>query len=48
LISVTPLCLDFTDYDARRVLDKVLSTKLASAGALKAGRAKAADKADAG
>jgi broad specificity polyphosphatase/5'/3'-nucleotidase SurE len=24
LISVTPLCLDFTDYRARETLDKVL------------------------
>jgi hypothetical protein len=55
LISVTPLCLDFTDDEARKVLDKVLSTKVLGTKALgiasdtkKAGRAKTADKADAG
>jgi 5'-nucleotidase len=44
LISVTPLCLDFTDYGARKVLAKVLDGDGTGA---KAGRAKTPDKADA-
>ena len=44
LISVTPLCLDFTDYAARKVLGKVLD---GDGTAAEKGRAKAPDKADA-
>jgi 5'-nucleotidase len=44
LISVTPLCLDFTDYTARKTLAKVLD---GDGTAAKASREKAPDKAEA-
>jgi 5'-nucleotidase len=46
LISVTPLCLDFTDYEARKVLDTALNGEVPEHR--KRGRTKSPDRADAG